>query len=200
MQSIVLATNNQGKIKEILAILSGISLDIKTLKDFSNVPDLIEDGTTLEENALKKARTVFAFTKIPALADDSGLEVFALDKRPGVYSARYAGLKATYEENNRKLLGELKDVPLDQRAAQFRCVAALVGGDFEELSDGICRGILTAELRGTEGFGYDPIFVPEGYNKTFAELPAQIKNRFSHRAIAFEKMKNILCNKLKIPI
>ena len=198
MQSIVLATNNTGKIKEILAILSGLSLDIKTLKDFSDVPDLIEDGATLEENALKKARTVFAFTKIPALADDSGLEVFALDMRPGVYSARYAGEKVTYEENNRKLLEELKGVPLEKRAAQFRCVAALVGEGFEELSDGICRGMLTTELRGTEGFGYDPLFIPEGYNKTFAELPAEIKNRFSHRAIAFDKIKSILPNRFKI--
>ncbi|MBI1804415.1 MAG: RdgB/HAM1 family non-canonical purine NTP pyrophosphatase [Ignavibacteriae bacterium] len=196
---VVLATSNPGKVREITAILGDLSIRIKTLRDFSDFPHVVEDGKTLEENAVKKAREIYLQTGIPTLADDSGLEVFALAMRPGVFSARYAGEKVSYEDNNRKLLGELKSVSIEKRGAQFRCAAALVGDDFEEVSAGICRGTITTELRGTGGFGYDPLFVPEGFDQTFAELPIDVKNRMSHRARAFLRMKTILRDRLRIP-
>jgi XTP/dITP diphosphohydrolase len=194
MQKIILATRNPGKVREIEAILHGLDMQLLSLSDFPSVPDVIEDGETLEENALKKARQVFEATKIPALADDSGLEVLALNMQPGVYSARYAGEHVSYEDNNRKLLTELHRVPSIQRCAQFRCVAAFVDSSMQKTAEGICRGSIVKELRGTGGFGYDPLFMPEGYTQTFAELPAVIKNSMSHRAHAFASMREFLKN------
>jgi XTP/dITP diphosphohydrolase len=196
MQKIILATRNPGKVKEIEAMLRGLDVKLLSLHDFPNVPELIEDGATLEENALKKAYQVFKATKIPALADDSGLEVLALNMRPGVYSARYAGEHVSYEDNNRKLLTELLRVPSIQRCAQFRCVAAFVDSSIQKTTEGICRGSIIKDPRGTGGFGYDPLFMPEGYTQTFAELPSPIKNSMSHRAHAFSSMREFLQNQL----
>jgi len=192
MQKIILATRNKGKLEEIRSILSSIPIEIVSLLEYPDCPEVNEDGETLEANALKKAREVFRYTKIPALADDTGLEVFHLKMAPGVISARYAGEKVTYADNNRKLLAELQNIPHDQRRAQFRCVAVFVSNNGEIIEEGICPGSIINELRGTGGFGYDPLFVPDGYNQTFAELPIEIKNTISHRARAFRKIKGRL--------
>ena len=163
-----------------------------TLGDVSGVPDLREDGATFQENSLQKAREGHVHTKLPALADDSGLEVFYLNGRPGVVSARYAGEGTTDERNNKKLLGEMLGVPPRRRKAQFRAVITLVRGNSAEVAEGICPGVLAESPRGTNGFGYDPIFIPDGFSRTYAELTAEEKNRISHRAKALSKMKEIL--------
>ena len=199
VKSLLLATRNPGKVKEIIAILKDLPIEIRTLQDFPDLPEVVEDGKTFEENALKKAREIYLRTNIPSLADDSGLEVFALDMRPGVYSARYAGEKVTYEDNNNKLLEELNSLPPEKRGARFRCVAALIGNDLQEVCDGICRGAIATEPRGTGGFGYDPLFIPEGFEETFAELPIDVKNRMSHRAMAFGRIRSLLQDRLRIP-
>ena len=189
---IILATRNPGKVQEIKAILSGIPLDITSLLDMPHLPDVIEDGTTLEENALKKAKEIFHATNTPVLSDDTGLEVFHLGMKPGVYSARYAGEHASYEDNYMKLLHELEGVPFARRGAQFRCVAVFFGDGIEKITEGICRGRIAASLRGTGGFGYDPVFVPDGGEKTFAELSPDLKNQISHRSKAFFQLKKFL--------
>lgn len=192
MRPVILATRNPGKVEEIRSILSGLPLQIKSLLELPHVPEVVEDGETLEENALKKAREVSERLHLPAIADDSGLEVYSLGMKPGVHSARYAGEGVTYAENNRKLLRELSGLSPEQRKARFRCVAAFVGKDIIKTAVGVCPGRIADEARGEGGFGYDPLFIPDGYDQTFAQLPAEIKNRISHRAHAFELMKVIL--------
>ena len=192
MKKIILATHNKDKVEEIRSILNGLPLKIESFLEHPDIPHVLEDGITLEENALKKAKEIFDHTGIPALSDDTGLEVFGLEMRPGVYSARYAGENVTYEDNNRKLLAEMAGLPLSRRAARFRCVAAIVGPDIEKLTTGICHGKIILEPRGDGGFGYDPLFKPDGYDLTFAELSASVKNEISHRAKAFRQMKSIL--------
>ncbi|MGA2622384.1 MAG: RdgB/HAM1 family non-canonical purine NTP pyrophosphatase [Bacteroidota bacterium] len=196
MIRIVLATRNKGKLKEISTIMSGLPVEMLSAFDFPYLPEVDEDGETLKENALKKARALHSATHLPALADDSGLEVLALDMRPGVLSARYAGENVSYEENNEKLLLELGNVPPSRRSAQFRCVAAFVGKGVEKTTTGICPGRIIDGPRGEGGFGYDPLFVPDGYDKTFAELPLRVKNTISHRAKAFGMMKKFLAGYL----
>jgi len=192
MNRVVLATRNMHKIKEIKTILSDLPIEILTLIDFPQVPSLKEEGSTFPENSLQKAQVVYQHTKIPALADDSGLEVFFLIGRPGVMSARYAGNNATDEANNEKLLGEMRGVAPRRRKAQFRAVLTLVGNGFLEVTEGICPGRLAESPRGTNGFGYDPIFIPDGFARTYAELTAEEKNIISHRARALAKMKEVL--------
>jgi XTP/dITP diphosphohydrolase len=188
---LVLATKNRHKVDEIKLILASASVNatVKTLEDFPRIPEVEETESTLEANALKKAHAVFQATKLPSLADDSGLEVFYLAKRPGVYSARYAGPSATYAENNKKLLNELKAVPPRRRNAQFRCVIALITDKGEHVVEGITEGKILEAARGSSGFGYDPIFQPNGYMQTYAEMPLDLKNKISHRAKALEKLK-----------
>lgn len=195
MKQLVLATRNKHKIEEIKTLTRELGIEILTLNDFPNIPHLIEDGSTFQENALMKARQVFQHTKLPSLADDSGLEVFFINKRPGVWSARYTGEGATDEKNNDKLLKEMRGVAPRRRTAQFVAVLALVGNGFEELTEGICPGKLAESPRGTNGFGYDPIFIPDGYTRTYAELIAEEKNVISHRARAMEKMREVLRKK-----
>ena len=192
MKKLILTTRNKGKLKEISFLLSDLHIEIVSVLDFPDIADVIEDGATLEENALKKAREIFNATRLPSLADDSGLEVVALGMNPGVYSARYAGEGVTYDDNNRKLLQELKNVPLAKRNARFHCVAAFVADGIQKTTEGICLGRIIETPRGAEGFGYDPLFVPDGYDKTFAELSLEVKNNISHRAKAFEEMKKFL--------
>ncbi len=192
MNKLLLATRNKGKIAEIQALLSGAPYNIVSVLDFPEIPEVIEDGATLEANALLKARQVFTQTRIPTIADDSGLEVYALDNAPGVYSARYAGENVSYEDNNRKLLKELNNVPQEKRGARFRCVIAFVSEGEEHTFEGVCEGTILEELRGANGFGYDPLFVPNGFNLTFAELSLDIKNKISHRAKALHLLKNKL--------
>jgi len=190
MVTVVLATRNPGKVVEIRTILSDLKLDIRSLSEMPDSPEVVEDGATLEENALKKAREVYERFHLLTLADDSGLEVYALGMKPGVRSARFAGQKATYAENNRKLLEALSGV--HERRARFRCVAALAGEGIVKSVEGVCTGRIAENASGEGGFGYDPIFIPEGFERTFAELPSDIKNRISHRARAFTLVKEIL--------
>ena len=192
MTRIVLASRNKHKVAELKFFLTGLPFEVVSLNDFPHVPELIEDGATFRQNALRKADQVFRQTKAFALADDSGLEVFFLNGRPGVYSARYAGLQASDDVNNQKLLSEMKGVAPRRRGAQFHAVLALVGEGFERTTEGICPGVLAESPKGTNGFGYDPIFVPDGFVRTYAELTAEEKNNISHRSKAFAKMRDIL--------
>ena len=192
MPKIILATHNRGKLKEIQAILGSLPIEFLSLLDYPELPEVIEDGKTLEQNAVKKAREIFQLTHIPTLADDTGLEVFYLGMAPGVISARYAGDKVSYEDNNRKLLKELYAIPYEQRKAQFRCVASFIATNIETTVEGICQGRIIGDLRGSGGFGYDPLFMPNGYDQTFAELSLEVKNKISHRAQAFQKMKTVI--------
>lgn len=180
---LVIATRNAHKLEEIEAIFDFHGLEIQSAFDFPELPDVIEDRDTLEGNAEKKATEIALATGCWSMADDSGLEVTALHGAPGVYSARYAGEACSYEANNEKLLRELNGS--DDRSARFRTVVALSdpNGKVQSL-EGICEGEIIEELRGTNGFGYDPLFVPDGFSETFAELEASIKNRISHRAKA----------------
>jgi XTP/dITP diphosphohydrolase len=196
MMNIILATHNIHKARELKTLLSDLPVNVLTLDDISGDIVLREDGDTFEANAFQKARIVHQHTKLITLADDSGLEVFYLDGRPGVFSARYAGTEATDEMNNRKLLEEMRGVAPRRRRAQFRSVLALVGDGMEELTVGICPGMLGETPRGTNGFGYDPIFIPDGFDKTYAELTAEEKNLISHRALSFAKMKIVMKSKL----
>jgi XTP/dITP diphosphohydrolase len=195
MTKIVLATHNIHKARELKTLLSGLDVDVLTLDDISTELDLREDGDTFEANAFQKARSVHHNTHLLSLADDSGLEVFYLHGRPGVFSARYSGAQATDEMNNRKLLAEMRGVAPRRRRAQFRSVLALVGDGMEDATEGICPGLLGESPRGTNGFGYDPIFIPDGFTKTYAELTAEEKNLISHRARSFAKMKEVLVSK-----
>ena len=187
----VIATRNAHKLEEIRAIFdtpsttlrTGDDLDVLSALDFPNVPDTIEDRDTLEGNAIKKAQELCDATGLMTLADDSGLEVDALNGAPGVTSARYAGEPCNYAANNAKLLRELDGQ--DNRRARFRTVIALARPGEEPLTvEGKCEGTIIDELRGSHGFGYDPLFVPDGFDQTFAELPAETKNKISHRALA----------------
>ncbi len=183
---LVIATRNAHKLEEIRAIFNFQNLDVMSAFDFPDIPDVVEDGETLEANAIKKAVEIAKATGCWALADDSGLEVDALDGAPGVYSARYAGEQCSYEANNEKLLRELAG--RDDRSARFRTVIALSdpGGSVQTVA-GECPGVIIEELRGANGFGYDPLFVPDGYTETFAELDSDVKNRISHRARALQE-------------
>jgi len=193
---LVLATRNRHKGEELTALLSSLGIRVRTLAEFPDAPEVIEDGDTCEANAVKKARTIADVTGLPALADDTGLEVDALDGRPGVFAARYAGEHVTYEDNWRKLLKELAGVPRKGRQARFLTVAALALPDgVVEVAQGTLEGIIAEEPAGTGGFGYDPVFhVPE-LGKTLAELSAEQKNCISHRAKAFAEIREILLSK-----
>ncbi|MDD5101455.1 MAG: XTP/dITP diphosphatase [Endomicrobiaceae bacterium] len=198
IDEIILATGNKHKVLEIKDILKDLSIKIKPMTEFDNYPEVVEDGNTLEENAIKKAVEVAKFFNKWAIADDTGLEVDYLNGAPGVYSSRYAGEDCSYDDNNQKLLKALIDVPLEKRKAKFRCVIALSDpkGNIFVLSDGEINGLISQDLSGTKGFGYDPIFFVKEYNKTFAELGDGIKNEISHRALALKDFKNKLKSSL----
>ena len=192
MVKLVLATRNRHKALELQTFLGDLPVVVLSIDDIAPALELREDGTTFEANAFQKANLVYRHTKLLSLADDSGLEVFYLNGRPGVFSARYAGAGATDQLNNERLLAEMRGVPPRRRCAQFRSVLSLVGDDIQEYTVGICPGRLGESPRGTNGFGYDPIFLPDGYTRTYAELTADEKNQISHRARSFAKMKNLL--------
>lgn len=192
-KQILAATNNADKVKEIKELLRDLDIEVKTLSDMNLNIDVEEDRDTLEGNALKKAEEIWNVSKIPCSADDTGLFVDALNGAPGVYSSRYAGENVTYEDNRKKLLKELEGVPMVSRTAYFRTVVCYYYGKNKyELFDGICEGKITITERGEKGFGYDAVFLPNGYEKTFAELNIEEKNRISHRARAFGKLKEYL--------
>lgn len=189
---LVLATRNKDKVTEIREILNDQEFDILYLLDFPEIPDVIEDGETIRENALKKAQQIYQATGIPTVADDSGLEVDYLGGAPGVHSSRFARENATYAENNAKLLSLLADVPPEQRTARFRCVMAYADSERTESVEGVCEGIILESLRGSKGFGYDPLFYLSEYGKTFAEMELRLKNQISHRGIALRKLKSLV--------
>jgi XTP/dITP diphosphohydrolase len=208
MMTLLIATRNPHKVGEIRAILGG-SFQFLTLNDFPDAPNVVEDAATFAGNAAKKAvelanwldrsqkseaRSQNGFV----LADDSGLEVDALNGAPGVHSARFAAMdsagtqNSSSAENNTKLLRLLKDVPAEKRTARFHCVIALVKAQSPRLFDGVCEGRILFAPRGKNGFGYDPLFMPAGFEQSFAELGEAVKNKLSHRAKALEKLKEFL--------
>ena len=186
---LVVASGNEGKRREIAAILTGLDVELVAMSDLG-VASPVETGDTFEANALLKAHAVVEATGLPALADDSGLEVDALDGRPGVRSARYAGEGARDRDNNARLLAELAGVSSPQRTARFVCAAALVTPDGDEvLVRGLMEGHIAEAPRGEHGFGYDPLFVAAGERRTNAELPPEIKDARSHRGAAFRALR-----------
>jgi XTP/dITP diphosphohydrolase len=190
---LIIASRNSGKILEIKQIISLPKIEILIYKDFTTWPLISEGNQSFKDNAVLKAKKVQEFFGIAALADDSGLEVDALEGKPGVLSARYAGANATDQENNQKLLRALDNLELAKRTARFRCVAACSFPDGRILTaEDICEGIISLEPKGTNGFGYDPIFMPLGKNKTMAELTREEKQAISHRGKALRKIKKLL--------
>lgn len=190
---IVLATRNEGKLREIEDLLKGLDVEIISLRDIPQAPDVRECGSSFRENALMKAEAIASFTKKVTIADDSGLEVDALNRKPGVYSARFTGENASDDENNKELLRRLEGVPISKRCATFRCAIAIVSpGGKKSIIEGECRGVIQFEEKGRFGFGYDPLFFVPEFEKTFAELAPEIKNKISHRARAMEKLRRIL--------
>ncbi len=183
MAYIVVATGNMHKVEEYRKLMAGQNVELKSLRDYPNFPGAEETGSTFAENAGIKALTACRYCDVPAFADDSGLEVAALGGRPGIFSSRYAPTDA---ERIAKLLGELKGV--SDRSARFVCAIAIaVNGEVVETFEGEVRGVIADAPRGNGGFGYDPLFIPDGYDRTFGELPEEVKNRISHRAAAFRK-------------
>lgn len=193
IQTVVLATRNRHKLGELLALIPGLKLRMKTLADFPGAPEVLEDGKTLKENAVKKAKSAALFCGLWALADDTGLQVDALGGAPGVYSARYAGPECSYADNNLKLLAELAGLPPEKRTARFRCVMALASpGGSVITTEGRLEGGIAFAASGSNGFGYDPVFVVAGLGKTLAELTPDEKNVLSHRAGAVRKIEPYL--------
>ena len=190
MQKVVLATGNAGKVRELASLLEDFGLDIVAQTELG-VESAEETGLTFIENAILKARHAAQITGLPAIADDSGLAVDALGGAPGIYSARYAGVDASDQQNLEKLLDALQDVPDDQRQAQFHCVLVYLR-HAEDPTPLVCHGswpgVITRQAAGTGGFGYDPIFVPEGFEVTTAQMSAAEKNAISHRGIAFRAL------------
>jgi len=194
---LVLATNNFDKIAEIKYLLAELPVTILTREDFLEFPEIEETASTLKENAILKAKTIAAFCDLPALADDSGLEVDALNGAPGVYSSRYSGEGATYSSNCLKLLGALDKVPAEKRTARFRCVIAIDWNDGTvETTEGVAEGLITSDAQGGKGFGYDPVFYHPPSKKRFSEMSIEEKNIVSHRGIALQNMVGLIMERL----
>ena len=188
---LLFATKNEHKVSEVRKIFDASKFEIMSLADFPEIQDIEESGKTFEENAFIKASAVFRKFGIPVIADDSGLAVEQLNGEPGIYSSRYAGDNATDKENNMKLLNELKKFP-EPHLAKFVCAAVFYDGKKKFAATGELHGEIILQPRGNYGFGYDPLFIPQGYTKTLAELGSEMKNKISHRAKAFGKMEKIL--------
>jgi XTP/dITP diphosphohydrolase len=192
---IIVATRNRGKLREIRRILKSLGFRARGLMDFEDLPEVEEDGRSFVENALKKARYYSTYFGRPALADDSGLEVDTLGGAPGVYSARYAGEKASDQENRKKLLEALDGIPISKRGAAFKCAIAVASPDeWEVAAEGSCRGRIGFKEIGKRGFGYDSIFIFPRFGKTMAQLRLEEKNRVSHRGKALRKLRKLLKN------
>lgn len=193
MKRLVIATHNRHKTTEFQSLLAPLGVEILSLDGFPGIGHIAEDAGTLEGNALLKARAVSQATGLPSIADDTGLEVHYLNEAPGVYSSRYAGVGVSYEENVKKLLKDLRGVPPRRRGARFRAVLAfLAPGTNPRFAEGICQGVIVEDPRGAGGFGYDPVFLPKGQQKTFAEMDAEMKNGLSHRGRAIAAILPIL--------
>jgi XTP/dITP diphosphohydrolase len=190
-KKIIFASKNEGKVREVRHILNGINAEILSLNDVGYIDEIHETEATFEGNAKIKAETIYNTFKLPTIADDSGIVAMQLGNEPGVYSARYAGENATDEDNNRKLLDRLKSYP-EPHKGKFICAAVYYFGADFILAMGEIAGSIIKEPRGTNGFGYDPLFLPDGYDKTTAELPPEIKNKISHRFKAFNQLKKYL--------
>ena len=191
-QAIVLATHNRDKREELQEALSEFTVEILSLNDFPFIGEIEEVGQTLLENSMIKAKTVHNLTQLPVIADDTGLEVEALNGAPGIYSARYAGEDVTYEDNVNKLLAEMENIPLENRKAQFRTVISFVDKDRELWTEGTIKGIIGETAKGKNGFGYDPVFFVPELEKTFSELSIGEKNKISHRGLAMKKFRILL--------
>ena len=192
LNTIVLATHNRDKREELQEALSEFTVKILSLNDFPFIGEIEEVGQTLLENSMIKAKTVHNLTQLPVIADDTGLEVEALNGAPGIYSARYAGEDVTYEDNVNKLLAEMENIPLENRKAQFRTVISFVDKDRELWTEGTIKGIIGETAKGKNGFGYDPVFFVPELEKTFSELFIGEKNKISHRGLAMKKFRILL--------
>ena len=197
IKEIVIATHNPDKKKEMVVALCDLDINILTLDNFPEIGEIEETGSTLLENSLIKARTVFAKTGIPTIADDTGLEVDALNGAPGIYSARYAGTNVTYEDNVRKLLTEMSSIDIKSRTARFKTVISFSYNNKELWTEGAIEGIITEHPIGEKGFGYDSVFRLIETGKTFAEMTKKEKNKISHRGVALKKMSKLLMKNLK---
>jgi XTP/dITP diphosphohydrolase len=193
MRKIIFASKNKGKVMEVSYILKNENIEILSLLGVEAAPEIIENGSSFEENARIKAKVIFDAFRIPVIGDDSGLSVEQLGGRPGVYSARYSGNNATDEDNNQKLLIELNQYP-EPHYAKFICCAVFFDGKKWLTANGEIKGRIIKHPRGENGFGYDPLFLPDGFNKTAGELSLDEKNKISHRAIAFNKLKGMIIN------
>lgn len=189
---LILATNNKHKIAEMTAMLKDTGVTILTRDDLEDFPDIEETGTTLEENALLKSRLIFSQYHIPAVGDDTGLEVEFLEGAPGVYSARYAGPTSSFEDNNRKLLKELAGLPFDKRTARFATVIGVSCPEGDFCHRGEVFGVIAESMQGVNGFGYDPVFFYPPAQKTYAQMTPEEKNQISHRGRALAKFKEWL--------
>lgn len=194
MKELIVASRNKGKIKEIKELLAGLPYKVSSLLEHPDLPEVVEDGKTYRENALKKAVTIAKITGKMTMSDDSGIEIKALGWRPGIYSARFAGEGASEEAKNAKIFNMIKNVPASKRQCRYRCVIALVDGKGREIGvvQGTCGGLVALKNRGTNGFGFDPLFIVPRYNKTFGELDESVKARISHRARALKKFRALL--------
>ena len=193
---IVIATHNKDKFKELYFGLKSLNVELLSLDDFPEIGEIIEDGDTLEANALIKARTVYKLTSLPTISDDTGLSVDALNGAPGVYSARYAGENCSYLDNVNKMLSEMKNISEDKRGANFSTVMAYVDGKMELIAEGIVKGVITNKIKGIGGFGYDSIFYVHNKGKTFSEMTIEEKNSVSHRSKAIDDLKSKLATYL----
>lgn len=189
-REIIIATKNKGKIKEFKKILSDKEFEISSLLDISDLPEINEDGNSFEDNAVKKSGHIFELTGKPCIADDSGLEIDYLDGAPGIKSSRFCGISTPQSVKNEKFISMMKGAKENERGAQFRCVVAFTDNNGKKTFEGICKGRISDKQKGSNGFGYDPIFIPEGFEKTFGELDEDVKNRISHRAKALRKFYN----------
>jgi XTP/dITP diphosphohydrolase len=194
-KKIIIATRNKDKARELKALLKSAGISARTLDEFDpahKIPEVEETGATLEENALLKAKTISTILGLPAIADDTGLEVDALDGAPGVYAARYAGVDCSYADNINKLLVELAEVPYSDRTARFRTAACFIDGEKELTSEGAVEGLITDSPLGEDGFGYDPVFLIPHLGKTYAQLTSEEKNELSHRSKAIKELITLL--------
>lgn len=194
MKELIVASRNKGKVNEIIQALAGLPYKVTSLTDYPHLPEVVEDGKTYTANAVKKAVEIARATGKLAVSDDSGIEVKALGNAPGIYSARFAGEGASEADKNAKLFKMLDGVPMSKRQARYRCVIALADGNGNVLGtvEGSCSGYITTELRGANGFGFDPLFFLTRYKKTFGELPPTVKATISHRARAIKKLRTLL--------
>ena len=193
MKELLVATKNKGKVHEIADILNPLGITVLSLHDIAALPDIVEDGLTFRANAAKKAVMIAQARNVMVMGEDSGLEVDALDGRPGVFSARYSGENATDASNNELLLKELAAVPFEKRTARYHSAIALAdGAGLVDVVEGRCEGLIATDPRGTNGFGYDPLFFVAAHQKTFGELPLSVKQTMSHRAEALRKFLKLL--------